>query len=601
MIINTSTPSARGCMRLFFNNFITNSYTVIVKLLVYMFIVIACTACIYLQGMEAPQALEQPLLAKLAELKITTLPIKHLLQDIKIPAKDTRIGTIQLKSANGKEFTIPLSVARFSQTLNGMLEDIGAEHPIALATINDALLSTIVSSLKNLHTITQNSPYYDAQKLAQALDRIFIDMPLNYVLEVFKIANYLDIPVLLDYISVLIAAQFSADTKHNAQNFAQALSTPGIIPSEVTKIVKEWLKKSHKAVFIKRFARELDMFMPSNSIMSLAISPDNKYALIGFDRAQVKVFDRTTGQLLRTFRGDTGHITFVKFTSDSKCALTTNITPFAQSNLANSIRLWDIHTGETVKTFKFPISYNNSVSNVTINKDNTYALTASHHNPLLTVWSLDLNLSQAEHELTPVKALTVQPGALCSSTLLALNANGQYALARSNFLNEALFWDLSEEEKVLTPTKILTTQTEKENGFRAAIESLAISHNGNYALIGLSNGILQCWDLKIGKPVESIAYGTGSIRAITFSSSGTFALICTKILTIFDIVTGQHLKDVSFWPHHFPSLVAISDNEDYALVSVGSSVVVCGLLDAFNTFTLDRLVDIIKTAQEARS
>ena len=64
----------------------------------------------------------------------------------KVPA-----GQVILVSQDGKEFELPQNIAEQSQTLKGMIEDIGADRKIPIDTISSQTLEEIVNLLNALH------------------------------------------------------------------------------------------------------------------------------------------------------------------------------------------------------------------------------------------------------------------------------------------------------------------------------------------------------------------------------------------------------------------------------------------------------------------
>jgi len=70
----------------------------------------------------------------------------------------------------------------------------------------------------------------------------------------------------------------------------------------------------------------------SDQITSMAFSPDNKFLLTGSADKTARLWDITSGQLLRVFSGHTASVTSVNFTSDGKRIVTTS--------LDKSVRTW---------------------------------------------------------------------------------------------------------------------------------------------------------------------------------------------------------------------------------------------------------------------
>jgi WD40 repeat protein len=80
----------------------------------------------------------------------------------------------------------------------------------------------------------------------------------------------------------------------------------------------------------------------SNSISSVAFSPDGAEILTGSDDSTAKLWDVTTGSELRTFRGHSDRVASVAFAPDGKRIIT--------GSADGTARIWDVATGNLVRT-----------------------------------------------------------------------------------------------------------------------------------------------------------------------------------------------------------------------------------------------------------
>lgn len=88
-------------------------------------------------------------------------------------------------------------------------------------------------------------------------------------------------------------------------------------------------------------------------VTAAAFSPDNRFVLTGYslighvrnraDWTVLKLWDLTTGQEVRTFRGHEGDVTAVVFLPDGKQALS--------ASTDGTLRLWDVPSGTAVRVF----------------------------------------------------------------------------------------------------------------------------------------------------------------------------------------------------------------------------------------------------------
>jgi WD40 repeat protein/DNA-binding SARP family transcriptional activator len=102
-------------------------------------------------------------------------------------------------------------------------------------------------------------------------------------------------------------------------------------------------------------------------IVSVAISPDNKYILSGHRDNIVRLWDTKTSELVREFVGHTNIIWNLSFSTDGKYVLT--------ASQDKSARLWDVTTGQQLRIF--PGHGNSSVANAVFSPDGRYVVVGS--------------------------------------------------------------------------------------------------------------------------------------------------------------------------------------------------------------------------------
>jgi WD40 repeat protein len=101
-------------------------------------------------------------------------------------------------------------------------------------------------------------------------------------------------------------------------------------------------------------------------VTSIAFSPDGNYILSGSDVNNIWLWDINSGKDLRMFSGHSHRINAVAFSPDGNYALS--------SSDDDTIKLWDINSGREVKIF---LGHANGVTSVAFSSDGNYAFSGS--------------------------------------------------------------------------------------------------------------------------------------------------------------------------------------------------------------------------------
>lgn len=111
------------------------------------------------------------------------------------------------------------------------------------------------------------------------------------------------------------------------------------------------------------------------------LSADSRFALSGSGNT-LKFWDVQTGHCLRTFAGHKDSVISVCLSNDSKFALS--------GSADHTLKLWEVVTGSCLHTFE---GHTDWVSSVFLSADSRFALSASR-DKTLKLWILDWELEE---------------------------------------------------------------------------------------------------------------------------------------------------------------------------------------------------------------
>ena len=119
----------------------------------------------------------------------------------------------------------------------------------------------------------------------------------------------------------------------------------------------------------------------SGYINSVAITPDGKYIVSGagflLDDNTIKLWDIKSGEEIRTFEGHSNSVNSVAITPDGKYIVS--------GSHDKTIKLWDINSGEEIRTF---VGHSGTVESVTITPDGKYIISGSSDNTI-KLWDIN--------------------------------------------------------------------------------------------------------------------------------------------------------------------------------------------------------------------
>jgi WD40 repeat protein/DNA-binding SARP family transcriptional activator/tRNA A-37 threonylcarbamoyl transferase component Bud32 len=284
-----------------------------------------------------------------------------------------------------------------------------------------------------------------------------------------------------------------------------------------------------------------------DSVNSVAITPDGRYAVSGGGRPQliplrgierfvpnndqdtsVRLWDLETGQEIRRLEGHTDAVTAVAFSPDQKTILS--------ASLDQTLIVWDIETGNQVLRIETP----DEVFCAIFSPDGRYLLSGSENQALVSVW--DARSGDLVRYLTNPRA----QGAVWS---LATSHDHRYVMAGVGLRGFP-------SDGYLVQWDVMTGELLHEFGTPSTVRGLAFSPDDRYLLAAtgeplegtfgrlIASSIVSMWDLETAQEIYRFHGGFDAITGVAFSPGGRQFVSSSydQFLDLWDVKTGDALN-----------------------------------------------------------
>jgi WD40 repeat protein/energy-coupling factor transporter ATP-binding protein EcfA2 len=264
-------------------------------------------------------------------------------------------------------------------------------------------------------------------------------------------------------------------------------------------------------------------------IMSLAISPDGRYAVTGDTNGLMIVWDIASGEEVRRMESPGDWVSSLAYTPDGRAFVAALGKPSIGGSGASSTvaALWDVETGERLRQF---VGHTNVVIAVAVSPDGRTVLTASADNSLI-LW--DINTGEALQRFG---------GHTDWVFGVVYTPDGRRAISASTD-GTARVWDL-------WPGNLIQ---QFDTADQSAIKAVDISADGTLAVSGHEDGEVMVWDTGTGHVIRALGTGdpahTAAVYGLALSPDATLAVSgdLNGTVTLWDVTTGA--EKVHFQGH----------------------------------------------------
>jgi WD40 repeat protein/uncharacterized caspase-like protein len=255
----------------------------------------------------------------------------------------------------------------------------------------------------------------------------------------------------------------------------------------------------------------------SSSVLSVSLSSDDRYLIIGGGYKGAQLWDTTTGQQIQSYVSEKGSVDYAALSRDGSFVFT--------QGFDSPGRVWDAITGQALRT----ISGNPRMTeHVSLSPDGRYLFTGGFDNPA-RLWDPVTG--------TEVRRFVGYPGSIQE---VAFSPDSRFVLTLSNDKNPwnwACLWEVATGKEV--------------RRFKVPIQmgsSMAISRDNRLLVVGGSSptyGInANLFNLTTGLHVRSFVGHSKTVGSVAFSPDGRSILTGSWDHTarLWDVATGRQLR-----------------------------------------------------------
>ncbi len=247
----------------------------------------------------------------------------------------------------------------------------------------------------------------------------------------------------------------------------------------------------------------------SSLVRSITFSPNGKLALLGSEDNTLKLWDLSSGRLIRTFKGHSDLVSSVAFSPNGKLALS--------GSADGTLNLWDVSSWQLLKTFEGHFS---SINYVAFSPNGKGALSGSTDGTL-NLW----NVSSGQMLKT-----------LKGHYYDVISPDGKQALLGSTYYYDDTMrlWEVSSGRLIRT-----------FKGHSDHVSSVAFSPDGKLALSGSEDHTIKLWNLSSGQLLKTFEGHSSSVTSVAFSPDGKRALSSSaNMMRLWDVETSKEIAQM---------------------------------------------------------
>ncbi|MGH8001700.1 MAG: WD40 repeat domain-containing protein [Brasilonema sp.] len=273
----------------------------------------------------------------------------------------------------------------------------------------------------------------------------------------------------------------------------------------------------------------------SDKVTSVAICPDRQTLVSGCADKTIKIWNLTTGKVIRTLTGNIGEVSSIAISPDGNFLVVGSC-----EHPRNNVKVWHLATGKLLHTL---LGHQKSVNSVVISPDGQILASGSNK---IKIW----NLHKGERICTLWHSSAVYAA--------AINPDGTI-LASGSSDHKIRLWNPITGE----PLRTL-------NGHSGAVKAIAISPNGEFLISGSADKTIKIWHLDTDHVVYTLTGHLDEVKSVVVSPNGQtlFSASADQTIKIWSFDTGELLQTLS---GHSAAVNSVAISPDDRFIVSGSS------------------------------
>lgn len=305
----------------------------------------------------------------------------------------------------------------------------------------------------------------------------------------------------------------------------------------------------------------------------------------GLESKPVQAQSVRSAQLLYTLTGHNGGVNTVAFTPFNHYAIS--------GSVDRTIRVWDLKTGETVRT----LNNSHAVNNITLSPDgNKIYGTGPSYKPSVKIWQRETGqLKQVISNFeTVIRAMDVSSDSeVLAAALLrgvvelwdtrtgdrlnTLKGHTDYVTAVAfvpggkTLVTGSAGRDRSIRVWNVEKGKELYRITPQTNGHKDWVLDVDVASNGRFFASSSADNTIKIWDTGTGKLLQTLSGHTSWVRSVKISKNNDYLVSGSKdgMVKIWDIKTGAQLHSMDARDKGIDEVRAVAFASDNKTVMAG--------------------------------